>query len=463
MAFNPLTATASHVQAKLTDGTTTSEALIQIYLGQIARHNDYLKAVIATAPEQVLIKRARELDHERAHGTIRGPLHGIPILVKDNINTSPDLGLPTTCGSLALTIWSAVGGQTQSAYVRGGFRANDSNNGHSNPGGSSSGSAHAVAAGFSPISIGTETMGSLMIPSDRAALYTMKPTLKLVSQAGIVPITHEADSAGPMTKSVEDLANLLDVLVDPTQTTIPEGGYRSAVTGDWGNVRIGVLEPEKWLLPEKILKYEKEAYEQQIREWQNAVEKLKTHVKVVKNVRLISPDEAIDSGERDVWKAFGKPYYLDGLDDSNIHTLEDLIEFNKQNSHEELGKGANHNQDGLIKALNANLSEAAYDELIAYARDACGRRGIDKALEENEVDILMGPGDGLLFSIFGAAGYPGATLPLGYLDFNGRPFGFQIVAKAHQEALLIQVQSAWEATFPKRRPPPLDEINPESK
>jgi amidase len=82
MAFNPLTATASHVQAKLTDGTTTSEALIQIYLSQIARRNDYLKAVIATAPEQVLTKRARELDDERAHGTIRGPLHGIPILVK---------------------------------------------------------------------------------------------------------------------------------------------------------------------------------------------------------------------------------------------------------------------------------------------------------------------------------------------------------------------------------------------
>lgn len=103
-----------------------------------------------------------------------------------------------------------------------------------------------------------------MIPSDRAALYTMKPTLKLVSQTGIVPVTHKADSAGPMTKSVEDLADLLDVLVDPTQTTIPEGGYRAAVTRDWGNVRIGILEPEKWLLPEKIVKLEKEAHEQQV-------------------------------------------------------------------------------------------------------------------------------------------------------------------------------------------------------
>lgn len=116
---------------------------------------------------------------------------------------------------------------------------------------------------------------------------------------------------------------------------------------------------------------------------------------------------------------------------------------------------------------------------INFVRDACGRRGIDKALNDNEVDILMGPGDGPFFSISGTAGqvsqlhevfvhyadsclgYPGATLPVGYLNFNGRPFGLQIIAKAHQEeGLLIQAQSSWEATFPKRQPPPPDEINP---
>lgn len=117
-----------------------------------------------------------------------------------------------------------------------------------------------------------------------------------------------------------------------------------------------------------------------------------------------------------------------------------------------------------------------YDELIRYARDRCGRRGIDQALEENDVDIIMGPGDGLMFKISGTAGqspfdcfqvspskhytigYPVASLPLGYLDFNGRPFGLQIIAKAHQEALLVQAQSAWEATMAQRQEPPLDEI-----
>lgn len=107
-------------------------------------------------------------------------------------------------------------------------------------------------------------MGSLIMPSDRSALYAIKPTVKLVPQEGIIPVSHEADSAGPMTKSVLDLANLLDVLVDPTKTTIPEGGFKTAVTGDWGDIRIGVLEPEKWLYPTENVKYVKEATDQMV-------------------------------------------------------------------------------------------------------------------------------------------------------------------------------------------------------
>jgi amidase len=108
-------------------------------------------------------------------------------------------------------------------------------------------------------------MGSLIMPSDRSALYTIKPTVKIVSQKGIIPITHELDSAGPIAKSALDLANLLDVLVDPSKTNIPEGGYKSAATGSWGDIRIGVLEPEKWLFDTKLVKYEKQASDQMVR------------------------------------------------------------------------------------------------------------------------------------------------------------------------------------------------------
>lgn len=102
------------------------------------------------------------------------------------------------------------------------------------------------------------------MPSDRAALYTIKPTIKLIPQDGIILVSDEADSAGPMTKSVLDLANLLDVLIDPSKTTVPDGGYKSAVTGEWGDIKIGVVEPEKWLFPTKIVKYEQEASEQMV-------------------------------------------------------------------------------------------------------------------------------------------------------------------------------------------------------
>ncbi|WVO13615.1 hypothetical protein L204_101236 [Cryptococcus depauperatus] len=473
-SINLLTATASELQAKLADHSVTSGQLVQLYLKQIAQYNTYLKAVIAVAPSDLLANTAAELDEERARGNIRGSLHGIPILVKDNIATLIAAGA-IILGKANLSEWawyrsdfadsgwSAVGGQTQSAYVRGGFRSDDSNNGHSNPGGSSSGSAVAVAAGLSPVSIGTETMGSLIVPSDRSALYTIKPTLKIVPQEGIIPISLDADSAGPMTKSVLDLANVLDAIVDASKTAVPEGGYKSAVTGEWGDIRIGILEPDKWLFPTKFVKYEKEASDQMLRDWKLAYAKLASVAKVVKPVTLISVDEATENGEKDIGNAFCYTFkgllenYLASIDDCKIHTLADLIDFNKEHAEQELPPSAS-NQAILIGALHPNMTDEQYHSLLNFARDRCGKRGIDKTLEENGVDIIMGPGDGLMFNIAASAGYPVASLPLSYLDFNGRAFGLQIMAKAHQDALLIRAQSAWEATFPKRQPPLLDEI-----
>lgn len=168
-------------------------------------------------------------------------------------------------------------------------------------------------------------MGSLIMPSDRSALYTIKPTLKIVPQDGIIPVTREADMAGPMAKSVLDLAIVLDAIVDPSKTTVPEGGYQSAVTGDWGDIRIGFVEPEQWLFPHKIVKYEKEASDQMVsfsfttisssqasnncfkaREWKAAYEKLATIVKAIKPVTLLSLDEATEYGKKDINDAFSK-------------------------------------------------------------------------------------------------------------------------------------------------------------
>lgn len=172
--------------------------------------------------------------------------------------------------------WSAVGGQTQSAYVRGGLDPNDSKDGHSvgppyhvanessrllthsqSPSGSSSGPAVGVSAGYAPLSIGTETDGSLVCPAGRAALYTLKPTIGIIETTGIVPVSHSFDAPGPMTKTPYDLALLLDVLVRKQ----PQGqtSYTSALTRSWSDISVATLDPEEWKFPPEFLKPVQEA------------------------------------------------------------------------------------------------------------------------------------------------------------------------------------------------------------
>ena len=133
------------------------------------------------------------------------------------------------------------------------------------PSGSSSGSSIAVSAGFAPLSLGTETAGSLVNPATRASLYTVKPTRGIVSNKGIIPISTELDTAGPIGKSPMDIANLLTVLVDPATTSMPEGGYVSALGGGWGELKVGTLSPSIWTSPPEITRPAEEATKQIVR------------------------------------------------------------------------------------------------------------------------------------------------------------------------------------------------------
>ena len=146
-------------------------------------------------------------------------------------------------GSGFMCGWSAIRGQTQSAYTQGDVDPRDMGLGHSSPGGSSTGSAVGVSAGYSPFALGTDTCGSLIGPSTGAALYTIRPTLGLVSQDDIIPVSKSCDTAGPMTKSVPDLANLLDILV--SEETV-SNTYTKLLPGKWGDLRVGVLDPDEW-------------------------------------------------------------------------------------------------------------------------------------------------------------------------------------------------------------------------
>ncbi|KAK4068612.1 uncharacterized protein Triagg1_7260 [Trichoderma aggressivum f. europaeum] len=170
---------------------------------------------------------------------------GAIVLGKANLSE-----LSNSRGSMMPSGWSAVGGQAQSAYVRGGLDPDNSKDGHSNPLGSSSGSAVGVSARYAPISAGTETDGSLLCPAGRAALYTIKPTIGLIPQHGIVPMSTNFDSAGPMTKTSHDLAVLLDVLASRS----PSESYTKSLTGSWSGISVATLDYSKWRYPDSFIK-----------------------------------------------------------------------------------------------------------------------------------------------------------------------------------------------------------------
>jgi amidase len=246
LTINLIRATAADLQAQLQNGDLTSEHLVQLYLRQMQQHEPRLNALISIAPSHIILERARILDKERAKGTTRGPLHGIPIILKDVILTSRSLGMPTTAGSHALLQtsglvnadvvdkllaagliilakanlsetwgpkglpymlpgWSAVGGQTQSVYVKNGLDPDDVILGNSSPLGSSTGCAVAVSAGYAPLAVGEETSGSLVAPANRAGLYALKTTPSSIDMKGVFPISKTFDTLGPMAKCPKDV------------------------------------------------------------------------------------------------------------------------------------------------------------------------------------------------------------------------------------------------------------------
>ncbi|KAF8852531.1 amidase signature enzyme [Acephala macrosclerotiorum] len=481
--LNPLTATVSQLQEGLSSGAFKSTDLVQQSMALIQKHDGYLKAILATSPESM--NEARRLDEERAAGRVRSPLHGIPILIKDNIATHPQLGMDTTAGSFALkgscpktnavvvqmlidagaiiiaksqlsefafykgtglpSGWSALGGQAQSAYTNDDVQPDDLFLGHSNPGGSSTGSAVGVSAGYAPISIGTDTTGSVIIPATRATLYRMRVTKGIIPMDGVIPLSNTFDSIGPMAKSVEDLANMLDIMVDSDKTSIPEGGYKSCLEGKWSSLRIGVLDPEKWQYPPDAARPNAKATKQMVKETKAVYQKLRKLVAQFYEVELISLDSLDTLDGKGLFTLFAfLSSYSTILESSQVQTLQDVIRFNKAHASEELPPDYPQ-QDLLIAAANNTMASSERTEILNHVIYMGKSKGIDETLEKYKVDVILGPADC----------YPSVTMPLSYLKFNGRPFGVFAIAKAHREDLLLNVLSAWEKTFPSRKPPPL--------
>lgn len=478
-----------HASDEATQPEGASRQATRLSLDRIARWNDDLKAVIAVNPRAM--EQAAELDRERDAGRLRGPLHGVPVLIKDNMET---IESPTTAGSLGLAHnrtgrdaavtaqlrkagllilgktnlsewanfrsersssgWSGVGGQARNPYDL-----------QRSPCGSSSGSAVAVASGMVPLAVGTETNGSIICPAAVNGIVGIKPTVGLVSRRGIIPIAHSQDTAGPMATNVRDAVHVLSAMLgfDPHDPASPDGkpyfdlDYSKALrAGGLQGKRIGVV---------RSLAGFHETVDERLNE---AVAELAgAGAEIVDELELPEYSDELDTAAYDVLLYEFKHdlnAYLAGLPGPAASlTLEKLIEFNRQNAAEEMKW---FKQEIFLKAqAKGGLDSKEY--LYALARvQQFSRAGIDDLLAEHELDLLISPsntpawvidlvvGDrwlGSSSSFPARAGYPHITVPMGFV--HGLPVGLSFYGTAFSEQVLIEAAYAYEQASRRARPP----------
>ncbi|TFW05687.1 amidase [Oxalobacteraceae bacterium OM1] len=480
--FDVAEKSAAELQALMAQGKLTAVALTQAYLKriqQIDKSGPAINAVIELNPDALDIAAA--LDRERKQKGARGPLHGIPVLLKDNIATRDRM--QTTAGSLALvgakaprdahlvtrlrdagavilgktnlsewanirstrstSGWSGRGGLTRNPYAL-----------DRNTSGSSSGSGAAIAASLATIAVGTETDGSIVSPSSMCSLVGIKPTLGLVSRDGIIPIAHSQDTAGPMARTVADAALLLTAMAgaDPRDKITTEGSrkpidYTKALDRNGlAGARIG---------------YARNALVPNRRIWtvtDDAVKKLQALGATVVEVEIPNTDKYGDS-ELEVLlyelKADLNAYLAEFAEGAPVRSLAEVIAFNEKNRAREMPY---FDQELFIKAQEkGGLDTPAYRDALANNQRYSRAEGIDKVMDEHKLDAIVAPtgslpwlsdyvnGDhegGGFSSPAAVAGYPHITVPGGQLA--GLPVGLSFFGRAFTEDKLIRYAYAFE-------------------
>jgi amidase len=474
-------ATIPELQNMMASGELTSKDLVKGYLRRIASLNPLLNSVIETNPNAVSI--AQHLDNERRRGHVRGPLHGIPILLKDNIAT--DDNMETTAGSLALVHsrvpadavitqqlreagavilgkanlgewanfrgninvyplavgWSARGGSTNNAYDL-----------SYTSWGSSSGSGNGAAANLCSVAVGTETDGSITGPSAVENIVGLKPTLGLVSQDGIIPIAHEQDTAGPMGRSVTDIAILLGALQSPFGEVIghqlPDDYTQFLQRGSLEGARIG----------RDVRFFDYSYYGSGIPGDEETVAFAENALAVMESLGATIVDT--DTGDvfaytDDEFTALLYEFraqiaeYLATLTHTNLRTLADLIAFNNAHCEQEL---VYYGQEvfELSEQFPGYPDDPNYIAARTHARTTA-RSGIDDALAADDLDAIVAPH---LTNSTGPAvsGYPNLSLPVGIRD-SGRPAGMLIYSTFLHEPQLIGFGYDLEQELNVRRQP----------
>lgn len=471
------------LEERMERGELTAVELVAFFerrIAEIDRNGPTLRAILELNPEARSI--AERLDRERRESGPRGPLHGIPVVLKANIDTGDEMA--TSAGSIALADhrapddalhvaalreagvvilakanlsewanfrstrsssgWSGLGGQTRNPYVL-----------DRNPCGSSSGSAVAVAAGLAPLAVGSETDGSIVCPAGVNGIVGIKPTVGLVSRDGIVPIARTQDTAGPMARSVRDAALLLGAMAvpDPDEPAAVEHpgrrGYAAALAGDaLRGATLGVWRgyPGAGRSPR---------IEARLDEVVALLERL--GATVVDPVDLEIPEAAGD-GEWEVLKYEFKSdldrYLSEAGVDPEIDTLAELVAFNRE--HAEVSMPWFGQEIFELSEAMGPLTEPAYSEALAASRDTV-RRAIDQAMEDAALDAIIAPTNGPAwvtdwvhgdrYSVGSSmpaavAGYPAITLPMGQI--HGLPIGVTLFGRPWSEPELIGYAFALE-------------------
>lgn len=484
--------TIAELQDKMKSGALTSEEITRKYLDRIEKidkNGPELRAVIEVNPEALAI--AKQLDAERKSGKIRGPLHGIPVLIKDNIDTGDKM--QTTAGSLALVGSPArddafivrklrdagavlLGKTNLSEWAN--FRSTKSSSGWSgrggqvrnpfcidrSPCGSSSGTGAAVSANLCALGIGTETDGSIVCPSGINGIVGIKPTVGMWSRDGIIPISHSQDTAGPMARTVTDAAILLGFLAefDPNdaETNLKKGEISKDYTqfldaNGLKNARIGIASDFFGFNAEvdKLMK--------------DAIGVLKENgAEVIENLKFEKRSE-VGTAE---WQVLISEFkvdlnsYLKTRTGLQVQSLADLIEFNKKNAGTELKWFGQEIFEDTEKTKG--FEDSVYLEALKKSKKLTREEGIDLLMDQHKLDAMIAPTNGPAWTIdwvngdhFGGgssepaaiSGYPSITVPAGFV--HGLPIGISFFGRAWSEPTLIKLAYAYEQAAKHRKAP----------
>lgn len=481
MSFEIVEATIPEIQAALETGEMTSRQLVLLYFERIAEHDKSgltVNSVLEINPDALFI--AESLDVERSLQGPRGPLHGIPVLVKDNINTGDKMH--TSAGSLALADSFAgedayivtklreagaviIGKANMTEFAN--FMTNGMPSGYSsrggqvlNPynistptGGSSAGSAVAVACNFCTVSVGTETSGSILNPGNLGSIIGIKPTVGMISRSGILPLSNTQDTAGPMARTVRDAVLLLNAMLGKDDRDAAMGTSAGRLHEDYTvfldpnglqGARIGI--PRDY--------YFEDLTDEQLVLFNASVDRMREL-----GATIIDPAEIRTAREISYSSVVLNEFktslnaYLAALGPgARKRTLKDIIDFNHAHPMETL-------KYGQATLLDAEYTSSGTFTEPQYLRDRatdlrlCKELGIDATMKEHQLDALLFPAD------FGAritsrAGYPSIVVPSGYTS-AGAPFGVTFSAQAYQEPVLIRLAYAYEQNYKVRQAPSL--------